>query len=486
MKGTIFLRKLLITLSVAVMVGCGGGGTPSDGTNDDPSTQVEDNTTQQSGTDTNDSASQGTSDGICQLNEYGCPVDPNDPDCAGPFPDECDTNDTPPADENHAPTATAQNATTDEDTAKTITLNGTDADGDTLTYTVTAQPSHGALSGTAPNLTYTPTSNYHGSDSFNFTVNDGTVDSTEAAVSITINSINDLPTTDAGSDKNITEGESVDLNGTGTDIDGTITSYEWSLDTNVSYEAFTPDITVAGLAEGNHTFTLTVRDNENGVGIDTVKVIVKPFTITHNGVTYGTVTSPYTGKVWLDRNLGASQVCTALDDTACYGDYYQWGRNTDGHEKSTSGTTTTQATDIDNAGDLFITSSSTYSNDWAYSADGDGSLRSANWSKMDGSSVCPVGFRVPTIDELKAELLDSGSAEIHSNADAFNSFLKLSSSGYRNGSSASLVDVGSWGYLGSSSVSGAYSSNLLFGPGAAGWTSNGGRAHGPSVRCLRD
>ena len=34
-----------------------------------------------------------------------------------------------------------------------------------------------------------------------------------------------------------------------------------------------------------------------------------PTSITHNGVTYGFVTSPYTGKVWLDRNLGAARVC---------------------------------------------------------------------------------------------------------------------------------------------------------------------------------
>jgi len=63
--------------------------------------------------------------------------------------------------------------------------------------------------------------------------------------------------------------------------------------------------------------------------------------ITHNGVKYDTVTSPYTGRVWLDRNLGASQVCTSATDTACYGDYYQWGRGHDGHQSSSSLTTAT-------------------------------------------------------------------------------------------------------------------------------------------------
>jgi hypothetical protein len=56
-----------------------------------------------------------------------------------------------------------------------------------------------------------------------------------------------------------------------------------------------------------------------------------------NGLTYGLVLSPDTGRVWLDRNLGASQVCTSVTDTACYGDLYQWGRAKDGHESRDSG-----------------------------------------------------------------------------------------------------------------------------------------------------
>ena len=43
------------------------------------------------------------------------------------------------------------------------------------------------------------------------------------------------------------------------------------------------------------------------------------------GKVYKVITSPYTGHKWLDRNLGASQVCTAYNDVNCYGDYFQWG-----------------------------------------------------------------------------------------------------------------------------------------------------------------
>jgi hypothetical protein len=94
---------------------------------------------------------------------------------------------------NDVPVATAKSVTVTEDTAATITLAGTDVEGSTLTYTVVAPPSKGVLSGTAPNLTYMPTANATGSDSFTFKVNDGTVDSVSATVTITISAVNDAP-----------------------------------------------------------------------------------------------------------------------------------------------------------------------------------------------------------------------------------------------------------------------------------------------------
>lgn len=150
--------------------------------------------------------------------------------------------------------------------------------------------------------------------------------------------------------------------------------------------------------------------------------------IIHNGTRYDIVISPYTGRVWLDRNLGASRLCTDYNDTACYGDYYEWGRNFDGHEKSDSQVTSTLATDVNNAGSYFIQNTNYYSGfDWA-SVDTDGSQRKANWRKTDGSSICPVGYHVPTLEELKAEITDQG---VSGNIAAFNNFLKLPSAGYR-------------------------------------------------------
>ena len=85
-----------------------------------------------------------------------------------------------------APVAMAQSVTTSEDKSATITLSASDADGDELAYTIVSQPNYGTLTGTPPNLTYTPNSGYAGNDTFSFKVNDGTVDSSTATVSVSI------------------------------------------------------------------------------------------------------------------------------------------------------------------------------------------------------------------------------------------------------------------------------------------------------------
>lgn len=84
------------------------------------------------------------------------------------------------------PTANALWVTTAKNVAVGVTLSGTDPDDQPLTFAVVSNPSHGLLSGTPPNLTYTPNAGYVGGDSFTFAVNDGTVSSAPATVSIAV------------------------------------------------------------------------------------------------------------------------------------------------------------------------------------------------------------------------------------------------------------------------------------------------------------
>src|SRR3989344_1257175 len=88
---------------------------------------------------------------------------------------------------NQAPTADSQNVSVTENSSVNITLTGSDPEGSPLTYIVVSTTNNGTLTGTAPNLTYTPNANFTGTDSFTFKVNDGSLDSTLKTVSITVN-----------------------------------------------------------------------------------------------------------------------------------------------------------------------------------------------------------------------------------------------------------------------------------------------------------
>ena len=84
---------------------------------------------------------------------------------------------------NTAPVADDIEITTDEDVAVAITMTGSDADGDSLTFAVVTVPVNGIYDGT----TYTPNTDWFGVDSFTYVANDGTLDSELATVTITVN-----------------------------------------------------------------------------------------------------------------------------------------------------------------------------------------------------------------------------------------------------------------------------------------------------------
>ncbi len=218
---------------------------------------------------------------------------------------------------------------------------------------------------------------------------------------------------------------------------------------------------------------------------------IKNSTILFYGLTYSLVTSPKSGRVWLDRNLGARQVCTSSTDADCYGDYYQWGRAKDGHESSTSDTTKTRASSITTpAPNKFIINQdpSPSTRDWS-NIDGNGVLRVAAWKDGGVNDICPAGFSVPSIVELTEYINNFG---VKNTATAFSSFLKLPAAGSRNGWGGNLNDRGSATFLWIGvNVAGSTNSDAMK-VTSTGNTNvnlsivNRARTRGGSIRCIKD
>ena len=248
------------------------------------------------------------------------------------------------------------------------------------------------------------------------------------------------------------------------------------------------DYGVGGIAQ----ITLTLSNSKTQIiksfYIEIVKIHKSATEFEYKGLTYDIVTSPNTGRVWLDRNLGASRVCKNKDDDKCFGDYYQWGREADGHEKSNSATNKTLSASITNTIDQFILGTDQNDSDWLQDGvDDDGSLRGDRWSSTNGSSICPAGFRVPTIAEL---LKDKDDAGWKIASDMLDSFLKLSWNGYRE-ADGRLVEIGLSGYLWTS----GHGESEFF-PRASTYLglqtddiikyNSASRANGVAVRCIKD
>lgn len=180
---------------------------------------------------------------------------------------------------NYGPVSKNLSLTTAEDTAQAFKLPVTDANQDPLLYTILTQPTNGTLSGTAPDLVYTPKPEFSGGDSFAFRAFDGLLNSAAATVAITVTPVNDSPI--ALSQIVATDEDTpLDIFLSGSDSD----------DDKIYFEIITPPTHGSLLNgggkcsytpnqdySGEDLFTFVVRDQNNAVSqIAAVSITVRP------------------------------------------------------------------------------------------------------------------------------------------------------------------------------------------------------------------
>jgi hypothetical protein len=157
---------------------------------------------------------------------------------------------------NNAPVARDDTTTVAEDSTDNtihVLVNDVDIDLDSLTITSVTDPSHGTATISGSDVLYTPTTNYHGLDSLNYTISDGNGGSDTAVVTVTITPVNDAPVVSGIPGQTINQGESFasfDLDNYVTDVDNTPAEITWgySGETNLTI----------GIDSATHVVTITI------------------------------------------------------------------------------------------------------------------------------------------------------------------------------------------------------------------------------------
>lgn len=197
---------------------------------------------------------------------------------------------------NDAPTlAASQSVSTPEDTPLTFLLTaGADTENDPLTYLKITDTTNGTISctgGSSRSCTYTPDTNFNGTDSFTYKVNDGTADSTSATVTITVTPVNDPPVMAANQSYATNDNTALAISlSPATDIDGGALTYKivsapthGTLGGCITTAGYGTDLTCSYTSDTNYhgtdSFTFVAHDTfTDAVTVATVTITVSDTT----------------------------------------------------------------------------------------------------------------------------------------------------------------------------------------------------------------
>ncbi|MEP7109789.1 MAG: hypothetical protein ABI760_17470, partial [Ferruginibacter sp.] len=171
----------------------------------------------------------------------------------------------------------------------TLSGTGTDADGTVNSYAwiKISGPSSGTIA--TPNAATTALNSLiQGVYKYQLTVTDNKGATGKDTVQVTV-STNAAPVANAGIDKIITlPTKTTTINGTGTDADGTISSFAWvKISGPSSGSIASPNAAstvLNNLVQGVYQYQLTVTDNKGATGKDTVQVIVNAVPVANAGI----------------------------------------------------------------------------------------------------------------------------------------------------------------------------------------------------------
>jgi len=242
----------------------------------------------------------------------------------------------------------------------------------------------------------------------------------------------------------------------------------------------TATLTAGNFAVGAGTLTYNITGTPSSYGTANFAIDIGGETCTLSITVSPVLVAGCPGTLWMNRNLGASQVASSNNDPLAYGDLYQWGRGADGHHSRTSNNTALEAVSaVDNPGHSDFIITNTLPRDWRIPQNNN------LWQGEAGiNNPCPSGMRIPTISELDCERQSWASSN---SAGAFSNPLKWTIGGFRKYSDGivSSTGFGEVGEYWSSTISGTKSEHLDF-SSTWGTTNNSNRAYGFSVRCIKD